>query len=208
MFARDTGNERGQVGIGTLIVFIAMVLVAAIAAGVLINTAGFLQTQAEATGEESTEQVSNNLEIVSETGTVAETNEGPINESRMVAQMSAGSDDIDLSEMTIQVLGPDGSSDLTANESGDGVEPEANESHFGLEEVTDGTSEDVLQEREDRVEIIMDLEEIDATSEEDGLEEGEQADVTLTLQSGSQTTTVLNAPDSLNGEEEGDDVQL
>lgn len=61
-------QERSQVGIGTLIVFIAMVLVAAIAAGVLIDTASLLQSQSENVGEESQSLVTNNLQIISQVG--------------------------------------------------------------------------------------------------------------------------------------------
>jgi archaellin len=45
-----------------------MVLVATIAGGVLINTAGFLQSQSEETGEESAQQVSDRIQIYSSVG--------------------------------------------------------------------------------------------------------------------------------------------
>jgi len=87
MFEERT--DRGQVGIGTLIVFIAMVLVAAIAAGVLINTAGFLQTQSEQTGQQSSSQVTDRLEPVSKTGNVSVYNSTYTNNSGTIVSADA-----------------------------------------------------------------------------------------------------------------------
>ena len=113
MFEFITNNEdRGQVGIGTLIVFIAMVLVAAIAAGVLINTAGFLQSQAEATGQESTDLVSERIDVTSEVGIVGNATSGELESIRVAVAGAAGSDQIDLSETTIQAVGPNGQANL------------------------------------------------------------------------------------------------
>ncbi|WP_256402162.1 archaellin/type IV pilin N-terminal domain-containing protein [Halorubrum salinum] len=113
MFESITNNEdRGQVGIGTLIVFIAMVLVAAIAAGVLINTAGFLQSQAEATGQESTDLVSERIDVTSEVGIVGSESTGELEAIRLSVSGAAGSSQIDLSEATIQAVGPNGQANL------------------------------------------------------------------------------------------------
>ena len=139
-------SDRGQVGIGTLIVFIAMVLVAAIAAGVLINTAGFLQSQAEATGQESTDLVSERIDVTSEVGIVGNNSTGELEAIKISVSGAAGADQIDLSESTIQAVGPNGQANLVftdepANDSADTSQIEnasqLNASTFAVQD-TDG----------------------------------------------------------------------
>ena len=104
-------DNRGQVGIGTLIVFIAMVLVAAIAAGVLINTAGLLQAQAQQTGQETTAEVSNVIEVgkivgyenASDIGTPSLGGNGKIEAINASFRLAAGSDAINLSEASYTI---------------------------------------------------------------------------------------------------------
>ena len=102
--------SRGQVGIGTLIVFIAMVLVAAIAAGVLINTAGLLQAQAQSTGEETTAQVSDRLAVGEAVGFDTGTNssaswddEGKLDTINISMRLAAGADPINLSQASYTI---------------------------------------------------------------------------------------------------------
>ena len=94
-------NERGEVGVGTLIVFIAMVLVAAVAAAVIIGTAGSLQQRAAVTGQEATQEVSSNLKVLSIDGTRNSTSVDVYTLSFKLA-LQAGSEDLDLSDMVLR----------------------------------------------------------------------------------------------------------
>jgi flagellin FlaB len=56
-------NRKGEMGIGTMILFIAMVLVAAVAAALLISTAGSLNQQAQETGRLAQDDVSSGFVV-------------------------------------------------------------------------------------------------------------------------------------------------
>jgi len=94
-------NEDADVGIGTLIIFIAMVLVAAVAAAVLIQTSGVLQQKAQQTGKEATTEVSSNLKIDAIMGNVTSNAVDILNVS---ISLSAGGSEIDFSQVVIKYI--------------------------------------------------------------------------------------------------------
>jgi archaellin len=155
--------------------------VAAVAAGVLVNTAGELQSRASDTGEDAQAQVSNQIDVVSATGAVSGSN---VTEVVLVVKKSPGSDPIDLSDATIQYTSDTDSLTLTEG------------SGFAVEN-PDGTavSDKVLSETDERKELVVDV----SGPSPRQLPEGSSATLEIVDQSGASTVYGVNVPDVLTG---------
>jgi len=98
-------NDTGDVGIGTLIIFIAMVLVAAVAAAVLIQTSGVLQQKAQQTGKEAITEVSSNMKITSVVGerTTGDST-SPLTKLNVTVELSAGGTEVDFQQVLVRYI--------------------------------------------------------------------------------------------------------
>jgi len=218
MFEERT--DRGQVGIGTLIVFIAMVLVAAIAAGVLINTAGFLQTQSEQTGQQSSAQVTDRLEPVSKTGNVSYYNSSDqvvvsddlaqpslsntslaVNEVSFVIQKSPGASDINVSATTFELIGPDGTDRFPfTNTTAVNQTTVLQDDDSSLSTTSSGQ---ILNSRTDRLVVTLNMTALaqESTFSNGPLETGDTATIRINTESGATSIIRIQVPQSLSGEE-------
>ncbi|WP_247006635.1 archaellin/type IV pilin N-terminal domain-containing protein [Halorientalis litorea] len=182
-------DARGQVGIGTLIIFIALVLVAAVAAGVLINTGGQLESRASDTGDDAQAQVSNQVDVVSATG-VNNDSDNSMEYLKVVVKKSSGSDDIDLEDMTIEYQSGSAAANLEYQSGSTGNQ------EFNTTQVAGSASPTVLNETSERVEIGIDVAGVEGTD----LQEGSSVELTFIEQSGATTIYGVNVPDVIQGQ--------
>ena len=95
-------GQEAEMGVGTLLIFIAMILVAAVAAGVLVQTAYQLQQQAETTGEQALMEISTGLKTLAAFG-VTDANLTTITDLYLKIELAAGSPVINLYDLVIEM---------------------------------------------------------------------------------------------------------
>jgi len=102
--SRDLRNARedesGLIGIGTLVIFVSIVIVSSVAASILINTSLSLQQQARATTKDTVSQISSGVKVIDAKG---KTDDNQMIENiDIIVRPYPGTQGINLEDTTIQ----------------------------------------------------------------------------------------------------------
>lgn len=126
-------DKKAVIGIGTLIVFIALVLVAAIASAVILKTAYGLKDSAEKTGKAAQKEINGGLKILD---IVGDRGAAPMSANiirvRFTVTVWDGSDGVNIEWLRIHWIGPTQSVYLTLNRNTPNT---ASATDFGADEI-------------------------------------------------------------------------
>jgi len=95
-----SSNEYASIGIGSLIIFIAMIITAGVTASVIFQTMDSMQQQALRTSQETIKDISTGLKISHISGYI---HNSSITKLVFFVETIAGSDAVDLAETTVQL---------------------------------------------------------------------------------------------------------
>ena len=214
-------NNDAVIGIGTLIVFIAMVLVAAVAASVIIQTSETLQNRAFAVGKQTIREVSSGIKIVDVTG-YTDSTKSKIEYLAISVSPRAGSYDLDLNEtllyiqydnLTVLSFDYEHSSPSDVNDSGTvsgevnssgGIFHTLNHSHltstnFGCIAIRDSDNSVVNSFGMSRNDLVMIMINLSAAfSHTGGLETGEEFYGRIVPEVGAAGIFFVSAPNAFN----------
>lgn len=126
-------DEEGAMGIGTLIIFISMILVAAVAASVLISTSYELQQQAQKTGDQAVREVSTSFMVKDAFG--YDGSDGEIGNITLKLGLAAGSPPQSLNQTIIDIKTSDQETSLVAASESDGLGSGANDVSYAFDSI-------------------------------------------------------------------------
>ncbi|MFP4530461.1 MAG: hypothetical protein ACLFNC_04135 [Halodesulfurarchaeum sp.] len=178
---------RAQIGAGTIVILIAVLVVAATTAGVLFNVTGVLQSQAGVTGDTVGSAVESPIRVAAVTGRVAQTDTPPaINRARVVIALD-GSDAVELDDATVRFESSASHETLVYDPTGP-VEGES----FDIDPLVDPDgSAPTLSETADRFAI-----EIETSS----LVSGDRVRIQINFESGASKAVRVRVPEEIADE--------
>lgn len=200
MLQNKKQNNKGLAGVAALIVFIALVLVAAIAATVILDVTGNLEQQASNTGQEAEGQLSSSVSVVEVTGQVDNTTTPEtISGINITVSASPGADPIELNDTTIEITTRDSSATLVEANNGNAG---ADAGEFTVVElVSQNTNTNIIRRSQDRYRLDINM------SQSPPLDSGnlaEDEEVELVINSGQGGSTFENfvVPSTLSSAED------